>query len=56
MRPRLVDIGVDGALSVPGTGVILSPYYNVGNPEHPVKPAHERWGALLARDLLSLGL
>jgi hypothetical protein len=54
--PVLIDVGADGGLSAPGTELLVTPYYNVGNPEHPVKTGQDRWAAIEGRAVLSLGL
>jgi len=56
VKVRLVDIALDAAISMPGTGIIVGPYYDTSNTEHPCKPGQDRWAALLARDILAAGL
>jgi lysophospholipase L1-like esterase len=55
VRVRLVDVAADPALSQ-GSQTNLAPYYDLDDSTHPAKPGQERWGALLARDILAAGL
>lgn len=55
--PELVDIGADAAISGhQAVNVQPYPYYYTGELTHPAKPGQERWGAILARAILGLGL